>query len=205
MRIQAYHCKLFQSLLYGFSLFFAACSSGNEPDLCFIGDSITHLWDTSFFFPEYSPANHGINGAKIEDTFKWDLSECKGIPSIILIGTNNLNKAAKNASTKAAFLEEYTQMYMSLLDKIQASNYFIISILPRNRLYEENGALNDYIKRLNDALKEMLKGYPVKNTFIDAYPEFLKDSAIIREYYSDGLHLSEEGYDLLSSLVRSAI
>lgn len=186
-------------------LFFAACSFEEPTNVCFIGDSITHMWDTDFFFPEHSTANHGVNGAKIDDLFDWDLSECKDIPSVIMIGTNNLNAVAKSDSLKAVFLGVYIKKYMKLLDQIKSSNYVVISILPRDRHYEEKGALNPYIKVLNDSLKSSLEEQDFKSTFVDAYPHFLKDSAIIKDYYSDGLHLTEEGYDLLSSLVRDAL
>ncbi len=186
-------------------MFFTSCTYDESPEMCFIGDSITHLWDTDFFFPEYTTSNHGVSGAKIDDLFTWDLSECKNIPSIILIGTNNLKAATKNDSTKALFQKVYIQKYMKLLGQIKSSNYVIISILPRDRLYEEKGALNSYIKILNDSLKKTLDQQDFQTDFIDAYPHFLKDSLIIREYYSDGLHLSEEGYRKLTSLVRKAL
>lgn len=199
------HRILFATTLIAISLFFGSCSSDINPKICFIGDSITHLWDVDFYFPDYFPANHGVNRAKIEDVFTWDLSECKDVPTVIMIGTNNLNAAAKSDSHKEAFWGTYVEKYMKLLKQIEASNYVVISILPRDREYKENGALNSYIKVLNDSLERTLDHQKIKSAFVNAYPHFLKDSAIIREYYSDGLHLSEEGYDLLSSLVREAL
>lgn len=197
--------KFIAAALIAISAFFGSCSSDIGPRVCFVGDSITDLWDLDYFFPEYSPANHGTSGAKIEDVFTWNLSGCKDLPTVILIGTNNLNAVAKSDSLKAAFVGDYVKKYMKLLDQIEASNYVVISILPRDRLYKEKGALNPYIKTLNDSLERSLDQQDFKSVFVDAYPHFLKDSAIIRDYYNDGLHLSEEGYDLLNSLVRGAL
>lgn len=186
---------------------FSSChySLEEKHNLCFIGDSITHLWDIDYFFPEYSPANYGVNGAKIDDVFEWDLSECEGIPSVILIGTNNLNAVVKSEKSKATFIEQYIQKYMKILDQTKSNKYIIISILPRDRLYKENESMNSYIKVLNDSLKSSLQKQDFESKFVDAYPHFLRDSAIIKDYYSDGLHLSEEGYSLLSTLVRDAL
>ena len=194
--------KFIITALFTIWVLFGACSSDIAPRICFVGDSITHLWDLDYFFPEYSTANHGVNGAKIDDIFTWDLSECKDVPTVVLIGTNNLNAIAKSDSLKKTFLSTYVQKYMKILNQIEASNYVVISVLPRDRLYKENNALNPYIKTLNDTLESSLDQQKFKSSFVNAYPYFLKDSAIIRDYYNDGLHLSEEGYDLLSSLVR---
>ena len=199
------HSHFVAAILIAAGLFLGACSSDTRSRICFVGDSITHLWDVDYYFPEYFPANHGVNRAKIEDVFTWDLSDCKDIPTVIMIGTNNLNAVAKSDSLKAAFLGNYIKKYMELLEQIEASNYVVISILPRDREYNEKGALNPYIAVLNDSLERTLDHQKFNSTFVNAYPHFLKDSAIIREYYSDGLHLSEEGYDVLSSLVREVL
>lgn len=194
--------------LFCFCLFFASCksTSSDEPkEVCFFGDSITYLWNTKKYFPEYITFNHGIDGAKIDKLFKQDFSECEGITTVIMIGTNNLNTAAKNDSLKSVFLEEYPQKYIKLLNQINASNYVVISILPRDHYYKENGILNSYIKVLNDSLKNTLKNQDFESTFVNAYPHFLKDSVINHDYYVDGLHLTKEGYNLLSSLVQNAL
>lgn len=180
------------SLIFTAVLLESCATDASDSKLCFIGDSITYGWDLRKEFPTYNTIVHAKKGARIQDVLSWDVSDCSGEPTVILMGTNNLGNMS-------GFLDSYT----SALKHINGSRYYIVSILPRNE--QNNSQYRKLTEQANANLKKLADEYTGSNVFIDAYPLFLQDGEIQQEYFTDGLHLSESGYDILSNIVRSKL
>jgi lysophospholipase L1-like esterase len=66
--------------------------------------------------------------------------------------------------------------------------------------------VNEQIEILNNRIKEFLDTLGVDHEYVDAYPLFLRaDYEIRQDLFSDGLHPSQEGYELLSQIVGGKI
>lgn len=182
-------------------LFFVACSSFDNAssEVCFVGDSITDLWDVEKFFPEYKSNKHAVSGAILEDVSKWKTGDCNGVPTVMLIGTNNLWRGMEGESLNDEFVKTFLSKYIAQVRSFEASIFYAISILPRNREHNEPKYINVEIQKLNSLIYDSLQESKLNFKFIDVYENFLEsENQIHWDYYSDGLHLTEEGYEILS-------
>jgi len=197
--------KIFALLL---SLMLFGCGSFDEhsSDICFVGDSITDLWDLDYYFPQYSIHKYAVSGAVLQNVATWNPKECEGNPTVMLIGTNNLHYGLVNDTLTKEFFDEYLSLYISQVKSFKASKFYAISILPRNHKHKEKPSINFEIEKFNRLIKESLDSSKVDYKFIDVYDEFLESEGKIHfDYYTDGLHLSQEGYELLGYRVREAL
>jgi lysophospholipase L1-like esterase len=66
-----------------------------------------------------------------------------------------------------------------------------------------NKIIVDQVKQLNAFLKEQCHIFNC--TFIDLYPYFEKDDVLVQAYTYDGLHISEAGYQLWTSIIKDLV
>lgn len=196
---------LFRVLLLLLLGIFAGCSSMEESssEMCFVGDSMTYAWDTETYFPEYAIRKHAISGSTIENVMSWNIQDCKGIPTVMLIGTNNVGFGyLQDSAAEIDFIDKY----ITLAKSLDASKLYAISILPRNREHGEPKSINEQIYRINGFIEKALQKSKIDHKFIDIYEEFLDDDGELHwDYYSDGLHLSQEGYEFFSFKILGAM
>lgn len=186
------------------SIFFASCndsaSSSSDEEiestarLCFVGDSITHMWDIEKYFGTYSLTKRAKSGAKIDDALKWDYEACHDIPTVVLIGTNHLHF---KDSVDSEFTRYFDEQYVNLLEKIGASKYYIISILPRS--YRNESPKYEIVKKVNKSIQDTLSNSSFDYIYVDVYSKFLSNDTINNDLFIDGLHPSEEGFDIIAS------
>ena len=187
------------------------CSCGTETDesteMCFVGDSITDLWDVEHHFPGRFIHKFAIGGSKIEDVLQWDTKICYDLPTILLIGTNNIPYLGKpEDSLSFALNKDFYGNYSRLIKKLGPSELHAISILPRRIKFKEDPRIIKFIAEVNDSLQQVLKETDIKSIFINAYPDFLNENGSLKdEYFVDGIHLNAEGYEVLSAKVRKSI
>ena len=169
----------------------------DDTRVCFIGDSITYQWDLEYFFPQYMPLKHAKNGAKIQDLDDWDLRECRGIPSVILMGTNNSSEFFDEERRNAFLQKFYTR-----IEKIQADPLIVISILPRNFQRQQSSRVNEVIRNVNNRVEKGLDSLNGRFEYLDVYPLFAQDEYDARmDLFKDGLHPNIAGQEILASEV----
>lgn len=182
-------------------------SSENEsenPAVCFIGDSITKQWDLERYFPQYKINKHAVSGAGLERIAEWDLSDCKGIPAVMLMGTNNLKWGMEGDTLANWFYRDFSAMYVKIADTLGASKLHVVSILPRQNEKWCTGVINAEIEKANIRLKSALDQSEVTFSFINAFDLFVdKNYQIKKKLYKDGLHLSEAGFVVLAREVQN--
>ena len=189
----------------------ALCSCDTETDegteMCFVGDSITDVWDVEHQFTGRYIHKFAVKGSKIEDALQWDTKICNGHPTVLLIGTNNIPYLGKpEDSLSFTPNKDFYADYSRLIKKIDPSELHAISILPRRIKFKEDPQIIKLIAEVNDSLQQVLKETDIKSNFINAYPEFLnEDGSLKNEYFVDGIHLNAEGYEVLSAIVRKKI
>lgn len=165
-----------------------SCEKEEINELCFIGDSNVERWDVQQSFPSFITQNYGKGGTGIGYVASFT-GKMKGKKVIVFTGTNDLDNLD----------DAYSARYVETVKGLDAREVFVIAILPRDA--SENK--NDIIAALNLQISSLVKSRGWR--FIDATDDLLDEGQIKREYYSDGFHLSEHGYELLSSKIQKEL
>ena len=170
--------------------------------MCFVGDSITHIWDLEYFFPGFYIHKYAANGAKIQEIDEWDLSDCEGIPTVFLMGTNNIGMYSADTKNIEQIREDFIKQLAPRLKKIKADPLLLVSILPRNSHWKESVKVNENIEIQNEMIKKYLDEERFNYRYVDAFYLFLeKGYQIKKDFFYDGIHPSKEGYEVLSTKV----
>lgn len=175
----------------------AICRSVAEgdPEVIFIGDSITHFWERegSLSWKEnygrFNPVNMGFGGDRVQHLL-WRLQngELEGISpklTVLMIGTNN--SADNTANEIAGGIEALCDL---ILEKLPKTQILLLAIFPRDTpdtpRRKVNEAVNKIIAGLDDG----------KRIHFRNLGAFLTDNdgVIRQELMEDLLHPTEAGY-----------
>lgn len=168
----------------------------DRDDNVFIGDSHIYRYNLNEFFKNPNLKNRGIDGDtspglfyRIDDILKYNPKTI-----FIKIGVNDI-KTGIPADSSSKYVNKIIKKIRS---NASVQNLYFISMLP-------NTAVNsNKIITYNNMLKGICNKMDV--TFINAYPYFLVNGKLNEKLNSgDGLHLSGEGYYLLSSILKPYI
>lgn len=169
-------------------------------DLLFIGDSITHSWETGGkvvwdeFYAHRKPFNIGFSGDRTEHVL-WRIQQgtIDGLTpkvAVVMIGTNNTghrqDKAEHTAAGVAAILDE-------LKERTPQTKVLLLAIFPRGHKPE------DRLRVLNDQINTRLKALADNERvfFLDINRTFLeKDGTLPKRVMPDVLHPNPDGYRL---------
>lgn len=205
---------LYLFILFSWRLLSAQSTSSFNADILLLGDSITYLWGGSESqtssghpggafnapwkenFGEYKTLNAGIKGDRIEHVL-WrlehgTLDHISPKVVVLAIGTNNIQSIASNAVPVAAVAQGIKLCVDSIRYRSPQSQVLIVKILPRDT--PDKPAYQDALK-VNKALDD-LKLTDIPGVYLlDLWQDFLNpDGTLIKEYYTDGLHLLVPGY-----------
>ena len=169
----------------------SSCDHSEPRSLYFIGDSIIARWDIDNFISGYAVHNDGKSGAGF-DYLKTFGSSMKGRTVVVMIGTNDMGTELEDAKVKK-MAEEYVDDIVGL----EAERVYLYSVLPRDFASDFEGK-NDMIKLFNTYVEQLVNTYP-EIIYINVFNDFLlSDGNIDRDLYTDRLHLSPSGYEILS-------
>ena len=181
--------------------------SKSNPDVVFMGDSITEGW--SFYFPDFFSknnfSNRGIGGqttAQMLLRFRQDVIQLKPNIVVILAGINDIAQNSRFYN-----LEIVAGNIFSMVDlaKSKGIKPIICSVLPAAEFPWNPSILpSDFVIELN----ELLISYAEKNeiTYLDYYGEMKdKKGGLRTELTTDGVHVTKEGYELMNLSVKKAI
>lgn len=196
------------SLLVSSILFLCSCGfEDSESELCFIGDSITFQWDIESFFPGYRLTKHAVNGAKIQHTYNWNVSDCQNKPIVFLMGTNNIGGLNPKEENITEALETFTNtVYLPRAQSLKGDPLIVVSILPRNYLGKQDTAINQVIELQNSMIRKGLDSIQLDYIYVNAFYDFLEtDYSINEQLFRDGLHPSPEGYEILGKRIQDKL
>lgn len=168
-------------------------------NILFFGDSITGRYDLEKYFGDHV-INQGIDGETTSDLLKrmkTSVYDYNAQKMFLLIGTNDL------AHDKE--ISDIVDDIETILQKTQNHNphtkLYVESVLPVTTKAEDGNRSNQTIKELNQEIEALCKEMNV--TYIPLYDAFLDKKGVLKEEYTkDGLHLSEEGYRHLTTLLK---
>ncbi|WP_339899089.1 GDSL-type esterase/lipase family protein [uncultured Gilvimarinus sp.] len=175
-------------------------ASESDPQLVFIGDSITQGWEESGkpvyqqAFAEWPSLNLGFSGDRTENVL-WRLQhgEVADIDPqliVLMIGTNNTGHRQDEPVAIARGVE---QILTELKRRLPDSKILMLAIFPRG------ATADDYARRNNTLANARLRNFADGEQvfFTDLNSVFLgKDGNLSEEIMPDLLHPNEYGYQL---------
>ena len=168
----------------------SSCSDDvKDARLDFVGDSIVARWDLAEYFPSRLVYNYGKSGAGIEylESLAGRFADRN---VVVMIGTNN------NYLFVETDREDYARRYVDAITALDAKRVYLYSVLPRD-FTSDRDDVNDDIAEFNAVVKHIVESMPAI-VYMDVYDDFLHDGKIDFQLYSDKLHLSPYGYEILT-------
>ncbi len=179
----------------------------------FLGDSITDFYDLENYYGDLPVVNSGISGNCYEDLLdNIDSRVIQYNPTkvFILIGTNDI------AFTEITN-EELTDKIIEICDAIKKekkkTDIYVESIYPINNHAEDDDKIdigmvnrreNKRIMEINKLLEEKVKKN--KYYYIDMYDLLVDENGDLDiNYTTDGLHISDEGYQVITKKIKDII
>lgn len=179
----------------------------NEKRVVFMGNSITIGWLQTHpnFFKNKPYVNRGISGQTTPQMlvrFRADVVDLDAAAVVLLAGTNDIA-----GNTGPVTLEMILDNIKSMTEIAQTNDIKVIlcSVLPAfDYPWRPGLAPNVKIPKLN----KMIKRYAEESGayYLD-YFTALEDgnNGMIKEYTTDGVHLTLEGYQVMEPLVENAL
>lgn len=183
--------------------------SVKEPDIIFVGDSIVEYYPLhELLRTDKTVVNRGIRGYKTDlllENLDAHLFGHAVDKIFLLIGTNDIGKEMEQAETLGN-MEEIIQFISRNYPLAQIQ---LLSVLPVNEDPIYKGTVyvrtNAKIQELNQAYQKLAQAY-VNVQFVDIYRHFLDALGQLKsDYTTDGLHLSIEGYVVLSDRIKDQL
>ena len=156
----------------------------------FLGDSLTMRHDWSAF----EAANMGIDGDTTEGVLQRMHLSAEAEHVVLMIGINDILMQIP----LAAIQNNYTKI---LKNFPQGQKVTLLSLLPVVDVKQTQG-INRDIKTINLWLKAETQNS--RFDYIDLYPYFLDANrkGLKEEYTTDGIHLSEKGYEVWEKVLK---
>lgn len=178
----------------------------------FFGDSLTELCDLDKYYPEIkNKINSGICGITSDMLLHFiDEGVLKFYPSqvVIMVGTNDLGDTI-GASPRDIALN-VKEMVEIIHYNLPECKIFVCGCIPCLEKYhgykvmKKGNRSNDALKMIFRELKNVIRYDFVR--FINVYPALCnKKGEPIENIFVDGLHINDEGYKLLSSIIKKGI
>ena len=169
-----------------------------ENPVVFVGSSSIRKWYTAEYFPNIPLVNRGFGGSHISDIIYFiNETVLRYKPKIIILyaGDNDIHFG----KTSQTVYEHYVNFVKIVHSSLPNTKIMFIPIKPspnRWSLWHDMEKTNQMVKRYsqnNPLLYYVDTASPMLN-------EIGKPKASL--FVKDGLHLSQEGYDLWSSIVK---
>jgi len=190
-------------------------SEGVSPDIVFIGDSITHMWELQAYFRGLGKyiINRGIGGdvsGFLLRRIRADALALSPKQVVLLIGINDLNQAMgdvwwrEKGRDLGELLDEYRSNMKLIAENCAAAGArtALCSLLPVSYPEIFNGsAIKDAVLEANVFLKELAARFGFE--FVDYHSAMCgEDGKTLRKGLAqDGLHPNAEGYRIMADVL----
>lgn len=178
----------------------------------FFGDSLTELCDLDLFYPEINyKVNSGVSGITSDMLLHFvDEGVLKYKPKrvVIMVGTNDLGDTIGASPRDIALnVKELVEIiHYNLSD----CKIYVCGCIPCIEKYhgykvsKKGNRSNDMLKMVYRELKNVMRYEYVR--LIDVYPTLCNKKGEPREeLFVDGLHINNQGYELLTSFIKKEV
>ena len=177
-------------------------------NIVFLGDSITDFYDLDKYYKGYNVVNSGISGNQtisLINEIKNRVYIYNPTKVFILIGTNDLVDSNR---TNEEIVENIEKIVNGIKENRPKAKIYVESIYPVNNTDNKKVVhsttktrSNKRIKKINILIKEMCKDNNIE--YINLYDELVdEDGNLNIDYTKDGLHMSEEGYEIITKKLK---
>ena len=164
----------------------------------FVGSSSIRLWNLKKWFPELPAVNRGFGGSEVIDSLHFaDRIVLPYKPRVVVMyaGDNDIAKG----TTPEQVAQHFEQFVAKLEKALPETKIVYVAIKPsikRWNLIDKVRDANSRIRKVCDSKRQL--------EFVDIDPPMLGDDGQPRPelFAKDGLHLSDDGYKLWTSLVQ---
>ena len=180
-----------------------------EPDILFIGDSIIEYYPLQeLLLTDQYMVNRGIRGYKT-DLLRENLDAHifgQAVDKVFLLsGTNDSGKEMPLSET----IDNMRIILQEMVRLLPLAQIKLVSVLPVNEGETYKGTVyirtNQKIQTLNQAYRELAQGM-MNVEFINVFESLLgEDGQLKPAYTTDGLHLTIEGYRILSKALQNEL
>jgi lysophospholipase L1-like esterase len=167
--------------------------------LLFVGSSSIRLWNLDQSFPDLKAINHGFGGSTLADSihyFDGIIAPVKPSTIVMYAGDNDL---AGGMSP-----EQVSDDFRKLTDRIlkelpECHRIVFIAVKPSIKRWDNRVK----IQQANAMIQKQCEANP-KLEFLDVWPLMLNETGEPRKelLVSDGLHMSEEGYQIWTNALK---
>jgi len=181
----------------------------NQVDLVFLGDSITHGWETKApkdwqqYYGKRNALNIGFNGDRTEHVL-WRLQngEVDNIAPklvVLMIGTNNTKYRNDTPKDTALGIKRIIE---ELKNRLPQTKVLLLAIFPRG------ANVNDPLRKINAEVNAIIKGFDDEKHvhYLDINHIFLdKKGNLSKSVMQDLLHPNPSQYKLWGQAIESKI
>ena len=187
---------------------FVAIATGSLSSVLLVGDSLVNglaryhrVW--SKYFEPLRALNFGVGGDQTQHVL-WRIENGE-IPSNLQValvhrGTNNLDR-----DNPAEIKDGIASIVYTIQEKKPNANFIVSGLLPRD---QETSFRRDKIKLVNQELRKWYRSGKVRNVhYLKDDKDWTKpDGRLVERYYfTDFLHLVQEGYEKFANSIYEAI
>ena len=169
-----------------------------EGEIVFIGSSSIRLWDTQKYFPDLKIINRGFGGSRLSDAVRY--AERVVIPYkprlvVVYAGDNDIYGGATSEAVAISF-EQFVRILRSKLPEVRVVFIGIKPSLQRWAVIERMRTANEMIRAFAE--------HDDRVAFVDIDNAMLGWNEQPRPelFVPDGLHLTDEGYQIWTTLLR---
>jgi len=180
---------------------FEAADLANPPEpggVLLVGSSTIRMWKTDKWFPDLHVINRGFGGSQMSDlNFYVERVVLKYRPRVIAVyeGDNDIGKG----KTPREVFEDYRKFLERVAKDLPGTEVIFIPIKPSLKRWE----LWPVMAEANRLIRRHTKLNP-KWHYAEIAPSLLGDDGTPRKdlFAEDGLHLNEQGYEILSGILK---
>ncbi len=181
----------------------------NTWDIIFLGDSITHSWETAGkktwnkYYQKRNALNLGFSGDRTEHVlWRLDNGEFEEVQPkvvVLMIGTNNTGHRKDPPKAIAAGVEKIIERIST---KSPTTKILLLAIFPRSEKVSDPQRKNN--DRTNALIKQLAKKDSV--TYLDINERFLlPDGTLSKEIMPDLLHPKQKGYAIWAEAIEPSL
>ena len=166
--------------------------------IVFVGSSSIRKWDLKKSFPDFNAVNRGFGGSEMSDSVEFaDRIVVKYEPRIVVVyaGDNDI----AHDKTPQRVCDDFKQFAERVHAKLPKAKVVYIGVKPSIKRW----ALVEQVREANRLITEVI-AKDERLQFVDVDAPMLDTDGTPRKelFVEDGLHLSDEGYVLWTSLVK---
>lgn len=166
-----------------------------EVDIAFLGDSLTDGYNVETYYPQYLVSNRGISGETtigLEGRLQISIYDLKPKVAVMLIGANNMD----------TMFDNYEEILKGFKENLPNTKIILLSL---TSMSGEWGKKNQLAAYNNVKIKMLAEKYSF--AYVDLYSALLnlESGEIFSEYTTDGGHLTNLGYEVLTKEITPAV